>query len=130
MYMTAQRKLLFEFFSTHPDISITARELYTKLNKNGKTKISISAVYRNLSILAKAGLILQVISNDNKEALYRYSPAETCEHRLHMTCLNCGKTYHISQKISEKLTEDVLNTDAFSIDEAQTTIYGRCKTCK
>lgn len=47
-----------------------------------------------------------------------------------MTCLNCGKTYHISQKISEKLTEDVLNTDAFSIDEAQTTIYGRCKTCK
>ena len=84
MYMTAQRKLLFEFFSTHPDISITARELYTKLNKN----------------------------------------------RLHMTCLNCGKTYHISQKISEKLTEDVLNTDAFSIDEAQTTIYGRCKTCK
>ena len=120
MYMTAQRKLLFEFFSTHPDISITARELYTKLNKNGKTKISISAVYRNLSILTKAGLILQVISNDNKEALYR----------LHMTCLNCGKTYHISQKISEKLTEDVLNTDAFSIDEAQTTIYGRCKTCK
>lgn len=130
MYMTAQRKLLFEFFSTHPDISITARELYTKLNKNGKTKISISAVYRNLSILTKAGLILQVISNDNKEALYRYSPAEICEHRLHMTCLNCGKTYHISQKISEKLTEDVLNMDAFSIDEAQTTIYGRCKTCK
>ena len=37
---------------------------------------------------------------------------------------------NISQKISEKLTEDVLNTDAFSIDEAQTTIYGRCKTCK
>ena len=77
MYMTAQRKLLFRYFSEHPDVSVTARQLCDVLNNGDQVKIGLSSIYRNLAALTKAGFILQTISQDSKEARYRYVSPET-----------------------------------------------------
>ena len=69
MYMTAQRKLLFRYFSEHPDVSVTARQLCDVLNNGDQVKIGLSSIYRNLAALTKAGFILQTISQDSKEAV-------------------------------------------------------------
>ncbi|MFR8828287.1 MAG: transcriptional repressor [Dialister invisus] len=46
--MTEQRKKLFEFFQSHPDMTISARDLAAQLVAEEHAKISVSAVYRNL----------------------------------------------------------------------------------
>ena len=57
MYMTEQRKKLFEFFQSHPDMTISARDLAAQLVAEEHAKISVSAVYRNLAMLEREGLI-------------------------------------------------------------------------
>ena len=106
MYMTEQRKKLFEFFQSHPDMTISARDLAAQLVAEEHAKISVSAVYRNLAMLEREGLI------------------------LHITCLKCGRTTHMTQKISDKLLRDVLRGDKFDIDLSKTTVYGVCKDCR
>ena len=44
MYMTEQRKKLFEFFQSHPDMTISARDLAAQLVAEEHAKISVSAV--------------------------------------------------------------------------------------
>lgn len=56
MYMTAQRKRLFQFFNDHPDASFSARDIQALLNRSEASAISLSAVYRNLVSLAEAGM--------------------------------------------------------------------------
>ena len=130
MYMTAPRKLLFRYFSEHPDVSVTARQLCDVLNNGDQVKIGLSSIYRNLAALTKAGFILQTISQDSKEARYRYVSPETCGHRLHLTCLRCGKTFHMTQKLSDRLLTDILRVEDFAVDENQTTVYGLCRDCR
>ena len=130
MYMTEQRKKLFDFFKDHPDLTISARELAEQLINNEKAKISVSAVYRNLSMLEREGLILRSTGKNNRENMYRYVSAESCDDKLHMTCMKCGRTTHMTQKISDKLRKDVSKNDGFAIDLSKTTIYGICKECR
>ncbi len=130
MYMTEQRKKLFDFFRNHPDMTISARELEKQLVAEEGAGISISAVYRNLSMLEKEGLILRSTGKNNRENMYRYVSSEDCDDKLHMTCLHCGETIHMTQKVSDKLKKDVLRTDGFAIDLSKTTIYGICKNCR
>ena len=126
MYMTEQRKKLFEFFKSHPDMTISARDLAAQL----VAKISVSAVYRNLAMLEREGLILRSPGKNNRENVYRYVSSETCDDKLHITCLKCGRTTHMTQKISDKLLRDVLRGDKFDIDLSKTTVYGVCKDCR
>ena len=72
MYMTEQRKKLFEFFKSHPDMTISARDLAAQLVAEEHAKISVSAVYRNLAMLEREGLILRSPGKNNRENVYRY----------------------------------------------------------
>lgn len=67
MYMTEQRKKLFEFFQSHPDMTISARDLAAQLVAEEHAKISVSAVYRNLAMLEREGLILRSPGKNNRE---------------------------------------------------------------
>ncbi len=102
MYMTEQRKKLFEFFKSHPDMTISARDLAAQLVAEEHAKISVSAVYRNLAMLEREGLILRSPGKNNRENVYRYVSLGACEDKLHITCLKCGRTTHMTQKISDK----------------------------
>ena len=121
MYMTEQRKKLFEFFKSHPDMTISARDLAAQLVAEEHAKISVSAVYRNLAMLEREGLILRSPGKNNRENVYRYVSLGACEDKLHITCLKCGRTTHMTQKISDKLLKDVLRGDKFD---------GVCKDCR
>ena len=107
------------------NIEITVLEI-----RGDQVKIGLSSIYRNLAALTKAGFILQTISQDSKEARYRYVSPETCGHRLHLTCLRCGKTFHMTQKLSDRLLTDILRVEDFAVDENQTTVYGLCRDCR
>lgn len=129
MYMTEQRKRLFEFFCQHPDRIISAKELKKTLNKNGESPISISAIYRNLAKLEKDGLILRMAGRTNRETLYRFVSSSKCDNKLHMTCLYCGKTFHLEKDLSFHIQMQVWDAKDFHINLEKTTMYGLCKKC-
>lgn len=81
-------------------------------------------------MLEREGLILRSPGKNNRENVYRYVSSETCDDKLHITCLKCGRTTHMTQKISDKLLWDVLRGDKFDIDLSKTTVYGVCKDCR
>ncbi len=130
MYMTNQRKRLFQFFNDHPDCSFSAKEILEKMNQDETAAVSLSAVYRNLASLAEAGLILKSASVEGQETKYRYVGAEACQHELHMTCLCCGKTSHVDHGTAESLNKALQGNDQFQMNVGQTTIYGLCKDCQ
>lgn len=115
MYMTNQRKWLFQFFNDHPDCSFSAKEILEKMNQDETAAVSLSAVYRNLASLAEAGLILKSASVEGQETKYRYVGAEACQHELHMTCLCCGKTSHVDHGTAESLNKALQTTTPFRL---------------
>ena len=116
MYMTAQRKRLFQFFNDHPDASFSARDIQALLNRSEASAISLSAVYRNLASLAEAGLILKSADSDGQETLYRFVGADACRDELHMTCLSCGQTTHVDHATARALAQALAGNDEFQMN--------------
>lgn len=130
MYMTEQRKKLFAFFRARPDVNLSAKDIVRAVQESGGTPVSVSAVYRNLDKMEKAGLLIRSAGRTSRESLYRYVSDNHCDNKLHLTCLKCGKTIHMNSRISDILYKEVLSSDDFSIDASRTTLYGWCKKCR
>ena len=126
-YVTKQRTLLTEYFHRHLDEAVTARQIAADLEAEN---ISLSAVYRNLSSMEKEGLVHRVNHGDSKEAYYRYAAAEECQECLHLSCKECGKTFHLSHDGAERIMRTLSDTVNFSLDKQDTILYGVCERCK
>ena len=124
-YMTKQRKLLIEYFASHADEALSARQIANGMGE----AISISAVYRNLAALEAEGLVKRVSKTGNREVYYRYIDAPECRECLHFSCKCCGRTYHMNKTSVEKLMR-IAEENGFSIDKSDTVLYGICADCK
>lgn len=125
-YMTKQRKILTEYLSERTDESISATLIAEAL----ADKISKSAVYRNLADMEAEGKLRRVASKGSREIIYQYVDEEKCHDCLHLSCKNCGKTYHMENTAAEKLINSVMKNEDFDIDKERTVLYGICKDCK
>ncbi len=124
-YMTKQRKLLIEYLSGHIDESICANRIAEDL----ATKISKSAVYRNLADLEAEGKLRRIADNNTREVVYQYVDEDKCRECLHLSCKKCGKTYHMSMTAADSLVDNVSKSESFVIDKEKTVLYGVCKEC-
>ena len=126
-YMTKQRKALISYLSAHADEKLSAKQIEADLCGDG---ISISAVYRNLSDLEKEGKIRRVNQSGSREVFYQYTDGAHCRDCLHLSCQKCGKTYHMNMPGAEMLVQNLAQNDEFTIDKANTVLYGVCKDCQ
>ncbi len=126
-YMTKQREALLGFLAEHHDESFSARQIAESLNGD---KISISAVYRNLSALEEDGKLRRVIKGGGREVFYQYADCEECKECLHLSCKKCGKTYHMSAQGADMLMNSVAAQEKFFIDKVGTVLYGVCEKCR
>ena len=125
-YNTKQRDILLEYFKNNPDTVLSAKQIAADL----ETKISKSAVYRNLPTLVNEGLLQQCLVENSKTSFYRYIGDDQCKEHLHFACKKCGKTVHIPESTTRKIV-GLLNGDGnFETDVADTVIYGLCKNCE
>ncbi len=124
-YLTKPRRLLKDFFNQHPDEKFTARQIVDGLGK----KLSISSVYRNLDALEKQGLIKRFAGHGWEGIYYQFIATETCKHFLHINCKKCGKTVHVSQKVSNVIEKNLKEFENFALDKEATTIFGVCHNC-
>lgn len=129
MYNTQQRTALLELLNNSPDREFTAGEIAAELQRASTTPISLSAVYRNLAAMEKKGQVVRKRGKNNRENYYRYVHSHHCEDKLHMTCMQCGKTFHINDRITAELLESARKLDGFLIDTVQTVLYGTCPAC-
>lgn len=125
-YSTRQRKALLAYLSVHPDELLTSRQIADALQGEG---ISLSAVYRNLSDLEGEEKVRRCTKSGSREVFYQYMAAEQCQGALHMTCVRCGKTFHMKEGSAAALARQVARSEAFTLDLADTVLYGTCRSC-
>ena len=126
-YITRQRKILLDFLSGHTDEDMTPRQIALALAKDG---ISTSAVYRNLASLEDDGQVRRTAPQNSRDTYYRYIGADVCKEALHLSCIKCKKTYHMSVAGANTLAKDLVQNENFEIDKTTTVLYGLCKTCQ
>lgn len=126
IYMTTQRKKLFAFLRENPDKQFTAKQISDQLCDSS---ISLSAIYRNLALMDEQGLINRIVRENNREVYYQYIHSEECRNCIHLTCIKCGRIFHMNKQISEQMISDVSDVDGFLISKSKTVLYGVCKQC-
>lgn len=125
--MTKPRRELIAFLSDNIDKQFSAKQIAEHLcDKN----ISLSAVYRNLADLELSGKVLRSVQEGSKEAFFQYIDIADCKGRIHMSCTECGKTFHMESDIAEKILNEILKKEKFTICNVKTILYGICSSCK
>lgn len=125
-YMTEQRRELISFFRANPDKRFSAKEVAHFLEESN---ISISAIYRNLSKLEQDGYISRTMKEGSRESFYQCLMSEKCRNCIHMSCVKCGKTFHMDHAAAAVLMNAVSQRDGFEISKEKTVLYGVCGTC-
>ena len=126
-YSTRQRKVLLAYLSQHPDELLSARQIADAL---ADKKISLSAVYRNLAQLETEEKVRRSSKSGTREVYYQYLDAESCKGALHMSCIKCGKTFHMADSNAALFAKHLAQSEQFTLDTADTILYGTCSDCK
>ena len=126
-YSTQQRKALLAYLSRHPDELLSARQIADAL---ADEKISLSAVYRNLAQLEAEEKVRRSAKSGSHEAFYQYLDAKGCKGALHMSCVKCGKTFHMADSNAALFAKHLAQSEQFTLDAADTVLYGTCADCR
>ena len=126
-YKTRQRRTLLVYLSRHPDELLSARQIADAL---AEEHISLSAVYRNLAQLEAEEKVRRSAKSGSHEAFYQYLDAKGCKGALHMSCIKCGKTFHMADSNAALFAKHLAQSEQFTLDTADTILYGTCSDCK
>ena len=126
-YVTKQRRQLLDYLSRHTDEQMTARQIADALTQEN---ISLSAVYRNLAQLEAEEKVHRSVKNGARESCYQYVAAKSCQGALHMSCVKCGKTFHMENRNAALFAKHLQQQENFDLDIAETVLYGTCADCK
>ena len=125
-YQTKQRNLLLEYFVSHTDESLSARQIADELDDED---ISASAVYRNLAALEDEGVVKRTSKAGSREVFFQYLDDPECRKSIHLTCKICGKIIHMDDLSANELIKSVEKNLKFKVDKAETVLFGVCEDC-
>ena len=125
-YNTAQRQKLINFLSKNPDKQFSVKQIHSELSDDS---ISLSAVYRNISAMEAEGTVSRYTKEGSREMVYRYTHSGECMKSIHLSCVKCGKTFHLNPEETDRIVSNVKLTDGFELNKNKTVLYGFCKNC-
>lgn len=125
--MTKQRKVLLDYLEKHTDEPLPVQEIAEALEQES---ISKSSVYRNLAELENEGAVRRKYRGAGRELLYQYVGAEACKGSIHLSCKQCGRTFHMTADGAAQLLQDVAKTESFAVDKGDTVLFGVCENCR
>ena len=126
VYHTEQRKSILEYLESRQDECVTAGEVAEALSLS----VSKSAVYRNLADLEKEGKVVRVSVGGGRSAGYRYAASHACAGKIHISCVKCGKTEHVSPAAALRLERALAVEEGFLLNKGESHLYGVCKHCR
>ena len=125
--MTQQRQIILDAVIRHQSHP-TADEIYDEVRKT-LPRISMGTVYRNLDMLASAGLIRKL---DPGLPQMRFD--KNPEEHYHLTCIRCGKIEDAEIKILkdslDNLNNVIGNLTKYGIFGHKLEFIGLCSECK
>lgn len=122
--VTSQRRLLLDLLR-HSEGHLDADELY-RLAKEREPRISLSTVYRALSLFKELGLVEE---RHFAEEHHHYEVKRKREHH-HLVCLGCGKVVEFQYPLTKRIKEDVSRRSGFEVLNASVTLEGYCERCR
>jgi len=123
---TPQRVLLLEIIRESAG-HLDADEIYRRA-RDRHSRISLSTVYRTLSLLKEMGLVREL---DFDEDHHHYELCETgeCKH-YHLYCLKCGAIIEFESPLVKALTDQLAQDHAFEIADCRVAVAGYCSRCQ
>ncbi len=105
----------------------TAEEIYF-LTKKKDSAVSRSTVYRNLAMLVKKGIIMQIAISNGPD---RYDYIHNCEKHGHAICKKCGQMYDFVYDLTlEQAKNSITRQTGFDISDAEIIVRGICNSCQ
>lgn len=121
--VTSQRRLLLDLLN-QSEGHLDADELF-RLAKEREPRISLSTVYRNLSLFKELGLIEARHFADEH---HHYEVKGKREH-YHLVCLNCGKVVEFESPLADRMKENISKRTGFEILDGDIRLEGYCERC-
>jgi Fe2+ or Zn2+ uptake regulation protein len=121
--ITQQRMLLLDIIQRSEE-HLDAEALYS-LAKKKDPHISLSTVYRTLSVLKELGLVEECYF-DKDHSHYEVKPS--VEH-YHLLCLSCGRVGEFESSLVEQLKRGVAEANSFQVETACIWLEGYCADC-
>ena len=129
-YATEQKKILIDFLREHYEASFTVEEIVSELQCTHGDKIPAkSTVYRLITRLVEEGAVKRFVKGHSRQFLYQIVDCEHCHSHLHLRCMDCGKLFHLNEKLSDELLDVIRFSSNFSVNEAETVLVGACSDC-
>jgi len=124
--VTPQRTLLLEIIRESEE-HLDADEIY-RLARNRHPRISLSTVYRTLSLLKDMGLVRE-LDFDQDHRHYELCDSGEYKH-YHLYCLDCGKIIEFESPLVTELAEQLAQEHDFEITDCRVTVAGYCSRCR
>ncbi len=105
----------------------TAEEIYF-LTKQKDPSVSRSTVYRNLGLLVRKGILLQIAISNGPD---RYDYIVSRKKHGHVICKNCGKVCDFCYDVElEKLKDSIEKQTKMEVSDCEMMVKGICNSCK
>lgn len=105
----------------------TAEEIYV-LTKQKDPAVSRSTVYRNLNVLVREGMLMQIPVSNGPD---RYDYIHNREKHGHAICKKCGQMYDFLYDFNlEEVSQSIAKQTGVDISEGEIMVRGICYSCK
>jgi len=121
--VTEQRRLLLEIIRAHGE-HLDADQIYALAHQQNP-RLSLSTVYRTLSLLRDLGLLDEVHLGEDHHH-YELKPA-TAHH--HLICRGCGRVTEFSTFLADELAASVGAEYGYDVQEVSIDLMGLCAGC-
>ena len=121
---TSQRRLLLALISQAGG-HLDADELYRRAREQ-ELSISLSTIYRNLSLFKKLGLVEE---RHFAEEHHHYEAKATAEHH-HLVCLGCDEVIEFQSPLTEQMKRQIQKESNFVITDTEVCMMGYCARCQ
>jgi Fur family transcriptional regulator, ferric uptake regulator len=122
--MTREREVVLEAF-LRLERHVTTEELLAEA-KRIDPEIGQATVFRNIKILAEAGLARKACQDDGASS---YEHAFKHPHHDHLICLGCGKIVEFRDEAIERAQDGVFERHGFLPAEHRLELRGYCPKC-
>lgn len=122
--VTPQRALILKILRERGG-HLDADEIY-RLAREERPRLSLSTVYRTLSVLKELGLVRELRF---EEGYSRYELAGPEEHH-HLICLGCGKVIEFQCAHCAQVHRDLAERRGFQITGSRVELLGYCTECQ
>jgi Fur family ferric uptake transcriptional regulator len=121
--MTQQRDILLDVIE-HAGEHLDADGLY-RLARERDSRISLSTVYRTLSLLKRHDLVDELHLSEE----HHHYEAKRADRHYHLVCSSCGRVEEFGSSLVEQLREQLKRDRGFEVTAVQLDISGRCARC-